>query len=164
MMQPPILMNRFIINLRALSAASGSPQDTSVRQHWSRFSVPNFYIPDSKSFLGNIGADLQDGHEPTDSDLCGHNEMDAVCFEIESSPGAELKKTSTTPGSSTSCLMDAQVSVQIHSGIVAKYTNQFIVCDSPAVANHLHPRPAHWHARPERHMQCPTRMEPRANA
>ena len=115
-MQPPVLMNRFIINLKSLNT-SDSSQGSSSRQHWSRFSAPNFHIPDSESFLGNIGEDLQDGHEPTDNDLAGHNEMDAVCVEIGSAPGAELEETSTTPGSSTSRLMDAQVSIQtqVHS-------------------------------------------------
>ena len=112
-MQPSVLMNRFIINLRSLSTA-GSSQDSSARQHWSRFSAPNFNIPDS--FLGNIGEDLQDGHEPADNDLDGHHEMDAVCLDTEGSPGAELEKTSTAPGSSTSRPMDSQVSLQIRPG------------------------------------------------
>ena len=114
-MQPPVLMNRFIINLRSLSTASGSSQGSSARQHWSRFSAPNFHIPDSESFLGNIGEDLQDGHEPTDNDLNGHHEMEAVCLDTECSPGAQLEATSTTPGSSTSHPVDAQVSPRIPS-------------------------------------------------
>ena len=112
-MQPPVLMNRFIINLRSINTASSS-QDSSARQHWSRFSVPNFHIPDS--FLDNIGEDLQDGHKPTDNDLESHHETDAIRLNTEDSPGTELEKTCTTPGSSTPCLMDEQVSFQIRSG------------------------------------------------
>ena len=114
-MQPPILMNRFIINLRSLNRVNipESSQGSSARQHWSRFSAPNFHIPDS--FLGNIGEDLQDGHEPADDDLDGHHEMDAVCLNTESSPEPELENTSNIPSSSTSRPVDTQVSLQIHS-------------------------------------------------
>ena len=111
-MQPLVLLNRFIINLRSLGTPSSS-QDSSVRQHWSRFSAPNFHIPDS--LLGNIGEDLQEGHEPANADLDGYHETDAVRLtgNIEGSPGAELEETSTTPGSSTSRPIVAQVSIQI---------------------------------------------------
>ena len=110
-MQPLVLMNRFIINLRSINTA-GSSQDSSGRQHWSRFSAPNFHIPDS--FLGNIGEDLQDGHEPADNDLNGRHETDAARLNTERSPG--LEGTSATPGSSTSRPMGTQVGLQIHSG------------------------------------------------
>ena len=114
-MQPPVLMNRFIIDLKSLSTASGSSQCSSARQHWSRFSAPNFHIPDSGSFLGNIGGDLQDGHEPTDNDLNGHHEIEDICLKIERSPGAQLEATITIPGFSTSHPVDAQVSPRIPS-------------------------------------------------
>ena len=112
-MQPPVLANRFIINLRSLNTA-GSSQDSSARQHWSRFSAPNFHIPDS--FLGNIGEDLQDGHEPADGDLDGSRETDTVRLNTASLPGAELDEISTTSGSSTSRPVDMQVSHLIYSG------------------------------------------------
>ena len=112
-MQPPVLTNRFIINLRSLSIQS-SFQDSSVRQHWSRFSTPNFRIPGS--FLGNIGEDLQDGHEPADDYLDGHHTMDAVCSNAENSlEAAMLEEASTAPGFFTSHLADMQVSLRIHS-------------------------------------------------
>ena len=106
-------MNRFIINLRSINTA-GSSQGSSSRQHWSRFSVPNFHIPNS--FLGNIGEDLQDGHEPADDDLDGHHETDAVRFSTAGSSETELEETSTTPGPSSSRPMYEQVSLQIRSG------------------------------------------------
>ena len=112
-MQPLVLMNRFIINLRSINTASSS-QDSLARQHWSRFSVPNFHIPDS--FLENIGEDLQDGHELADNDLDGHHEADTIRLNTEDSPGTELEETSTTPGFSTPYLMDEQVSFRIRSG------------------------------------------------
>ena len=112
-MQPLVLMNRFIINLKSLDTPISS-QGSSTRQHWSRFSAPNFHIPDSGSFLGNIGEDLQDGHEPADDDY-GHHEMDAICLDTEDSSEVELEETSTTLGSSSSRPVDAQVSLQIHS-------------------------------------------------
>ena len=112
-MQPPVLMNRFIINLRSLSTTPDLSQSSSGRQHWSRFSAPNFHIPDS--FLGNIGEDLQDGHERADDDLDVHHDMDTVCLSAEGSPEAKLEQTSTTPGSSTSRPINAEVSLKIHS-------------------------------------------------
>ena len=113
-MQPSVLMSRFIINLRSLNTA-GSSQDSSIRQHLSQFSAPNFHIPDS--FLGNIGEDLQDGHEPVDNDLGGHHEMDDVFFDTEDSPKAvKLGETSITLDSSISRPIDAQVSFHILSG------------------------------------------------
>ena len=111
--QPPVLTNRFIINLRSLNTPSSS-QDGSARQYWSRFSAPNFHIPDS--FLGNIGEDLQDGYEPADDDLDGHYEMDAIRLNTEGSPETELAETSATSGSLSSRPMDEQVSLRIHSG------------------------------------------------
>ena len=110
-MQPPILMNRFIINLRSLNAPSSS-QDSSTRQHWSRFSAPNFHIPGS--FLGNIGEDLQDGHEAADDDRDGDQaEIDPASVNIRGSPQAGPGET---PGSSSSRPRGEQVSVRIHSG------------------------------------------------
>lgn len=106
--QPLVLMNRFIINLRSLSTA-GSSQDSSA-QHWSRFTAPNFHIPDS--FLGNIGEDLQDGHKSANSDLDNGQEIDAVSHNIQSSPETELEMAFTTPGSSIPGPMDAQVSIK----------------------------------------------------
>ena len=114
--QPPVLMNRFVINLRSLSSPDLS-QGGSARQLWSRFSEPNFRIPDSKSFLGNIGEDLQYGHESADDDYTSNDQtMDTVCPNTEDSPGAELEEASTTPGSSISRPVDTQVSLQIPSG------------------------------------------------
>ena len=111
-MQPLVLLNRFIINLRSLATPSSS-QGSSARQHSSRFSAPNFHIPDS--FLDNIGEDLQDDHEPATTGIDGHHDADAICLNTEGSLEAELKEITTTPGSSTSRPMATQVSLQIHS-------------------------------------------------
>ena len=106
-------MNRFIINLRSINTA-GSSQGSSDRQHWSRFSIPNFHVPDS--FLGNIGEDLQDGYEPAEDDLDGHHKTSAVHLNIAGSSETELEETSTTHGLSSSRPMDEQVSLQIRAG------------------------------------------------
>ena len=112
--QLPILTNRFLINLRSLNTHSSS-QSSSGQQHWSGSSA---YFHISDSFLGNIGEDLWDGHEPADNDLEGRHESEAdtVCFNTWGSSEAELEETSTTPGSSTARPEDAQVSLQIPSG------------------------------------------------
>ena len=109
-MQPPVLVNRFIINLRSLNTA-GSSQGSSAPRHWSRFSAPNFRIPDS--FLGNIGEELQDSHEPENADLDCHHKTNAVRLNTEAPLEAELEETFTTPGPSTLRPMVAQISLQI---------------------------------------------------
>ena len=106
--QPSVLMNRFIVNLKSLNTSSSS-QGSSDRHHWSRFSTPNFHIPDS--FLGNIGEDLQDGHEPPDYDHGSNQVKGTLCLNTEGPPEAELEETSTTLGSCTSRPMDTQVSL-----------------------------------------------------
>ena len=110
--QPPVLTNRFIINLKSLSSA-GSSQGSSAR-HWSRFSLPNFCVPDS--FLGNIGEDLQlDGHGRADDNLDDDQEVDAVSLSQQVSPEAEFVETSVTRGPSRPRPLGTQVSLQIHS-------------------------------------------------
>lgn len=57
---PPILVNRFILNLRSFDAASSASQAVTADAHLSKFSAPNFRVqPDS--FLGNIGEPLEAG-------------------------------------------------------------------------------------------------------
>ena len=112
-MQPPVLLNRLFINLKSLSTPSSS-QGSSARHHWSRFFMPNFHVPDSGSFLGNIGEDLQDGHEPP---TAVHYEMGVIRLNTEGSLEAGLKETFTTSSeSSISYPMVTQVSLQTHSG------------------------------------------------
>ena len=85
-------------------------------RRWSRFSAPNFRLPDS--FLGNIGEDLQDGHEPTDDDVDGDEEADVMSLNAHGSLEATLGETFSAPGSMgprpTSAA--AEVSARIHSG------------------------------------------------
>ena len=71
-------MNRFIINLKSLDAVRLS-QDSSTLQHGSTFSAPNFRIPDS--FLGNIGEDLQDGHQQAHSEYDDDQEASSVSLD-----------------------------------------------------------------------------------
>ena len=117
-MQPSVLMNRFIINLRSLGTTNSS--QGSSAQHWSRFSTPNFYIPDS--FLGNIGEDLQDGHEPADNDHDDDHETNAMSLNIQGSSDAEFETTFTTSGSPIPGSADAQVS--IHKVLKSKLCNR----------------------------------------
>ena len=119
--QPAVLMNRFMINLKSL-VTPGSSLGGSARQLSSiRFSVPNFHIP--VSFLGNIGQDLQHGQEPTDEDDDGDQELD-VGLTMRRSSEAESVETSTTPGSHNPRAMAAaaQVSVRAFSG--SKHLNR----------------------------------------
>ena len=109
--QPLVLVNRFIINLRSLSTASSS-QGRSSQQHRSRLSALSFRIPDS--FLGNIGEDLQEGHELTDDNLNGDQEMDAAGLNTHGSLEAESVETPAADGSSGSRPMNAQVSPRSH--------------------------------------------------
>ncbi|GJE96339.1 hypothetical protein PsYK624_125330 [Phanerochaete sordida] len=54
---PPLLMQRFMMNLRTLSGAPGDTRSTSDARHFSRFSV-SFRVPVESDFLGNIGEPL----------------------------------------------------------------------------------------------------------
>lgn len=55
----PILLSRFIINLRQVDSPN---TDTSANQHQSRFSMPNFRMPTMNDIVGNLG-------EPLDFDV-----------------------------------------------------------------------------------------------
>lgn len=57
-----MLANRFLINLRSISDRRGTTQSSF---HTSRFSIPNFHIPDN--ILGNIGESLRDGDDDGDA-------------------------------------------------------------------------------------------------
>lgn len=102
-------MNRFMISLKSCSTA-GSSQSSSA-QHLSRFSAPNFRIPDLS--LGNIGEDLQHGYKLADDSLVSDRETGAASLNIQGSDEVELEDTSTTPASFGSHLVGAQVSIRI---------------------------------------------------
>ena len=53
-----------MLNLRSLNTTGGS-QSNSDNQHFSRFSMPNFRVP--QSFLGNIGEPL-DYNQPREGE------------------------------------------------------------------------------------------------
>ena len=112
-MQPPVLMNRFMINLKSLSTTRSS--QGSSAGHLSRFSAPNFRIPDS--FLGNIGEDLQHGHEHADGDNEEDHEMRTMPPITQGSPEVELEDSSTSPALFISHPEGAQVSVCVHPGL-----------------------------------------------
>ena len=78
-------MNRFIINLRTL----GTPSPADETQHFSRFTAPNFRVPET--ILGNIGEPLTHG----DRELTG-NALDASCEDQR--PGTMEDGTSASSG------------------------------------------------------------------
>ncbi|THG94788.1 hypothetical protein EW026_g6748 [Hermanssonia centrifuga] len=53
----PILVSRFLLNLRQL----GEPQNETQSHFNSRFSIPGFRVPTLESVIGNMGADLDHG-------------------------------------------------------------------------------------------------------
>ncbi|EKM60203.1 uncharacterized protein PHACADRAFT_189335 [Phanerochaete carnosa HHB-10118-sp] len=55
---PPLLIQRFILNLRQLNPTAQASENNSDARHFSRFSV-NFRVP--SDFLGNIGESLDHG-------------------------------------------------------------------------------------------------------
>ncbi|EKM60199.1 uncharacterized protein PHACADRAFT_203457 [Phanerochaete carnosa HHB-10118-sp] len=55
---PPLLIQRFILNLRQLNSTAQASENNSDAQHFSRFSV-SFRVP--SDFLGNIGEPLDRG-------------------------------------------------------------------------------------------------------
>lgn len=93
LMQPCILVNRFIINLRQINTTSFSTGATSDMMHFSRFSTPNFSV--TSHFLGNIGAELE------------HREYDdsqEASLPSEDRSGTSSKSTSLEYGEDGVCL------------------------------------------------------------
>ncbi|KIP05438.1 hypothetical protein PHLGIDRAFT_14527 [Phlebiopsis gigantea 11061_1 CR5-6] len=76
---PPLLMNRFMINLRS-AAEPGDSYAATSSFHPSRISIPNFRAVASSRFLGNIGEDLDVGDARPES-----NEERAQDMELTSS-------------------------------------------------------------------------------
>ena len=61
----PILISRFLINLRQ---ASDPAQDANTT-NFSRFSAPGFQVPAVDTFVGNMGESLDFGFEDDDEDV-----------------------------------------------------------------------------------------------
>ncbi|THG93032.1 hypothetical protein EW026_g8083 [Hermanssonia centrifuga] len=80
----PILISRFLLNLRQL----GEPKNESQSRFNSRFSIPGFRVPKLESIVGNMGADLDHGpgeepevnEEAEDVDMDGGN-MDVAVLD-----------------------------------------------------------------------------------
>ncbi|THG93501.1 hypothetical protein EW026_g7750 [Hermanssonia centrifuga] len=53
----PILISRFLLNLRQL----GEPENETQSRFNSRFSIPGFRVPTLASIVGDMGADLDHG-------------------------------------------------------------------------------------------------------
>ena len=69
-----MLANRFLINLRSINNPSRTQFESSF--HASRFSAPNFQIPDH--ILGNIGGSLQDGDSEVHETALDEQEMSGL--------------------------------------------------------------------------------------
>lgn len=69
----PLLISRFLLNLRQLR----EPEGTGTHEiSNSRFSVPAFRVPTLASIAGNMGEDLRHGPTPDEGDDQGDEEMD----------------------------------------------------------------------------------------
>ena len=88
-----MLANRFLINLRSLNNPSRSHSDSSF--HASRFSIPNFQIPDR--ILGNIGESLEDGHSEFDEPIS--EELEAAVLEMDTRTSTRSLVEFASPGS-----------------------------------------------------------------
>ena len=82
-------MNRFILNLRSFDAASSASQAVTADAHLSKFSAPNFRVPDS--FLGNIGEPLDAGATEYTYDDDGYDMQDSNTedSEMQASPSGQ---------------------------------------------------------------------------
>ena len=69
---PPVLLSRFIINLRQVDSPSTNP---SVNQRSSRFSIPNFHMPNMDDVVGNLGG-------------CVHHPLGILDGGLRSFPGS----------------------------------------------------------------------------
>lgn len=76
---PPIMLSRFLINLRRVD----SPQTTSfANESPSGFSVPNFRIPTMDDVVGNLGEPLDFEYTMGDDDTTvGRMQCDSEVYE-----------------------------------------------------------------------------------
>ena len=77
-------MNRFFINLRSLDHPASTNTDA---QHFSRFSIANFRVPES--LLGNIGQPMDDGARRDDEDADVERDLDSLPIELDTYEGRE---------------------------------------------------------------------------
>ncbi|PSS06639.1 hypothetical protein PHLCEN_2v3595 [Hermanssonia centrifuga] len=70
----PILISRFLLNLRQL----GEPENESQSRFNSRVSIPGFRVPTLESIVGNMGADLD--HGPAED---SEPEVDEVAEDVD---------------------------------------------------------------------------------
>lgn len=81
----PILISRFLINLRQVA----SPDSKTAMQNFSQFSVPGFRVPASiDRVVGNMGESLEFGNHDDEHGVVGHHE--------DSSPEEHLDGTDNT--------------------------------------------------------------------
>ena len=86
-MEPLILVNRFIINLR--SAGTGTNQSSNSQPLATVSDIDFQHAPPRNSFLGNVGEDLQHGYD----DSGDEHEEDVSCIQCDLDPsptGEEL--------------------------------------------------------------------------
>lgn len=77
----PILLSRFLINLRQ----ADSPEDSIQASHLSRFSAPNFRVPTLQSIMGNMGESLEYGAEEDEAE----EDVAEVCDHLPAASGGE---------------------------------------------------------------------------
>ena len=91
LIQPLILINRFMLNLRSLSDNdSNNSRATSDAQRFSQFSFPNFRV--SGHFLGNIGEPLvyANSQDCEDDELdCDESIVDVVADALTNQSRAD---------------------------------------------------------------------------
>lgn len=96
-LQPPLLTQRFMLNLRQLNPTTQASENNSEAQHFSRFSM-SFRTP--SDFLGNIG-------EPLDHDQVGQMEEGADNGSCEAeNPRDRLEEGFTRQASSSFACRD----------------------------------------------------------
>lgn len=81
---PPVLLSRFIINLRQVDSPGTNP---SVNQRSSRFSIPNFHMPNMDDVVGNLGQPLDFAEYRMDDEGDAQNDGDDATAEPQHAAG-----------------------------------------------------------------------------
>lgn len=93
----PILISRFLINLRE----AGTPNMTDMPR-LSRFTVPNFQVPAIQTIVGNMGEPLEHGprnNEVEDTDTTRGVSLDIIANGNEGLERSSAGVTATATGS-----------------------------------------------------------------
>ncbi|KAJ3553519.1 hypothetical protein NM688_g3566 [Phlebia brevispora] len=89
----PILISRFIVNLRKVNSPPADQSMATMR--FSRFTMPNFHVPTMDNVVGNLGEPLEHGSGEASAEQDGEweSEEDSSTAETKSERSLQAEKT-----------------------------------------------------------------------